>query len=420
MLQSTSLSSSKLALSFSNRAPWPAFTQEEADAVSRVLLSNKVNYWTGTETRTFEDEFAAFAGTRHAIALANGTVALDLALHGLGIGAVNGGNPSDEVIVTPRTFIASVSCVLNAGAIPVFADVGLESQNIEPETVAPVLTPRTRAIICVHLAGWPCDMDGLRNLVGGQDIALIEDCAQAHGALYKGRPVGGLGDVGAWSFCQDKIMTTGGEGGMVTCNDPDIWARMWAFKDHGKSYAKVMSDDHPPGFRWLHDSIGTNWRMTEMQSAIGRIQLRRMPDWHAARAANANELTEALRPFAGVDGPLRLPHPTCAGCAQSKCMSSRSGCHHAWYRYYAFTTDEGEDAAGKRDALIARFSALGLRCMQGTCSEVYRERALEAYSPAERLSNARRLGETSIVFFVHPGQIMPHADDLIGLLSTND
>ena len=197
-------------------SPWPSFTVEEADAARAVLLSNKVNYWTGTECRNFETEFAAWCGTAHAVALANGTLALDVALKALGIG------PGDEVVVTPRTFMASISCVVTAGATPVFADVDPDSGNLTAATIAAVLTPRTRAVIVVHLAGWPCDMDPIMALADQHGLKVIEDCAQAHGARYKGRSVGCMGHVGAWSFCQDKIMTTGGEGGMVTTNDAEI------------------------------------------------------------------------------------------------------------------------------------------------------------------------------------------------------
>ncbi|NLZ18314.1 MAG: DegT/DnrJ/EryC1/StrS family aminotransferase, partial [Desulfobulbaceae bacterium] len=229
-------------------APWPHYTQEEADAVRNVLLSNKVNYWTGQECRLFEQEFAAWTNSQYAIALTNGTVALDLALRGLDIG------PGDEVIVTPRTFLASASSIVNCGAIPVFADVDLDSQNISAASIRAVLTPRTRAIMCVHLAGWPCAMDEIMALAKAHDLYVIEDCAQAHGAKYKGRSVGSIGHVGAWSFCQDKIMTTGGEGGMVTTSDRALWARMWAYKDHGKSWEAVYEREHAPGFRWLHES----------------------------------------------------------------------------------------------------------------------------------------------------------------------
>ena len=270
---------------------WPNFTQQEADAVQKVLLSNQVNYWTGTEGRAFEKDFAQWVGTQHAIALANGTVALDIAFKAHNIA------PGDEVIVTPRTFLASVSSIINAGAVPIFAEVDRDSQNITAESIAAVLSPQTRAIVCVHLAGWPCDMDPIMELAARHKLKVIEDCAQAHGARYKGRSVGSIGHVGCWSFCQDKIMSTGGEGGMVTTNDEVLWRSMWAFKDHGKSYAAVYEKEHPPGFRWLHDSFGTNWRMTEMQAAIGRFQLQRMSEWTRLRTANAASITRALVPF---------------------------------------------------------------------------------------------------------------------------
>jgi dTDP-4-amino-4,6-dideoxygalactose transaminase len=238
-------------------SPWPSFTAEEADAVRYVLLSNKVNYWTGGECRAFEKEFAAWCGTSHAVALANGTLALDLALKALGIG------PGDEVVVTPRTFMASISCVVTAGATPVFADVGHDSGNLTAESIAAVLTPRTRAVIVVHLAGWPCDMDPIMALADDHGFKVIEDCAQAHGARYKGRSVGSIGHVGAWSFCQDKIMTTGGEGGMVTTNDETLWRSMWAYKDHGKSYAAVYERSTRLGFGGCAtalEPIGACWR----------------------------------------------------------------------------------------------------------------------------------------------------------------
>ena len=382
-------------------SPWPSFTDEEVAAVAAVLRSNRVNYWTGEECRAFEREFAAWAGTRFAIALANGTVALDLALQGLGIGAAYGGSATDEVIVTPRTFLASVSCVVNAGAVPVFADVDADSGNISATTIAPVLTANTRAIIPVHLAGWPVDMDPIMALATPRGIKVIEDCAQAHGARYKGRSVGSIGDVGAWSFCQDKIMTTGGEGGMVTTNDPDVWARMWAFKDHGKSFDAVYNRAHPPGFRWLHESIGTNWRMLEMQAAIGRIQLKRMAAWTAARTAHAEIIRDALAPFAGADGIVRVPRLRCAACPG---CDAATGCVHAEYKTYAYVRPERLAAGWTRDRIVAEIVAAGVPCYQGSCSEVYLEKAFDdtGWRPVQRLPVARQLGESSLMWLVHP------------------
>lgn len=362
-------------------SPWPSFTAEEGAAVQNVLLSNKVNYWTGSECREFEKEFAAWCGAQYAVALSNGTLALDVALKAMGIG------PGDEVIVTPRTFIASVSCVVNAGATPVFADVELDSGNISAATIERVLTPRTRAIICVHLAGWPCDMDPIMELATARGIKVIEDCAQAHGARYKGRSVGTIGHVGAWSFCQDKIMTTGGEGGMVTTNDEQLWRAMWSFKDHGKSYEAVYEREHPPGFRWVHESFGTNWRMLEMQAVVGRIQLRRMPSWTEARTRHAQAIWDACRPHAAVRGPA-LPDDI----------------EHAHYKCYVYVDHAGLAPGWTRDRIVEEINRLGVPCYQGSCSEVYLEHAFDGTSlrPTERLPNARALGDSSLMFLVHP------------------
>jgi dTDP-4-amino-4,6-dideoxygalactose transaminase len=360
-------------------SPWPSFTKEEADAVSAVLLSNKVNYWTGTECREFEKEFAQWSGVKYAVALANGTLALDVALKALGIG------PGDEVVVTPRTFIASVSCVVNAGATPVFADVEEDSGNISAATIERVLTPRTKAVICVHLAGWPCDMDPIMALAEARGLKVIEDCAQAHGALYKGRRVGSIGHVGAWSFCQDKIMSTGGEGGMVTTDDEALWRAMWSFKDHGKSYEAVYERQHPPGFRWLHESFGTNWRMLEMQAVVGRIQLRRMSDWTAQRTSNATRIWDTCRKHAA----LRVP-------------TLDEG--HAHYKCYVYVNPDQLADGWSRDRIINEIAAAGVPCYQGSCSEVYLEKAFDGTGlrPAQPLPVARRLGETSLMFLVHP------------------
>jgi dTDP-4-amino-4,6-dideoxygalactose transaminase len=372
---------------------WPSFTAEEADAVQRVVMSNKVNYWTGTEAREFEKEFAAWCGTKYAVAMANGTVALDVALKALGVG------PGDEVVVTPRTFIASISCVVNAGAVPVFADVEADSGNVSARTIAAVLSPATRAVVCVHLAGWPCDMDPIMKLAAERGLKVIEDCAQAHGARYKGRAVGSIGHVGAWSFCQDKIMTTGGEGGMVTTNDEALWRAMWSFKDHGKSYEAVYERQHSRGFRWLHESFGTNWRMLEMQAVIGRIQLRRMSDWSAARRQNAETIWATCAGFAA----LRVPQVKCASCPGG-CAAAGASCEHAHYKCYAYVQPERLAQGWTRDRIVESIMAEGVPCYQGSCSEVYMEKAFDGtgWRPEVRLQVAKVLGETSIMFLVHP------------------
>lgn len=385
--------------------PWPNFTQEEADAVSRVLLSNKVNYWTGTESREFEREFAQWANSKYAIAVGNGTLALDIALQALDL------QPGDEVIVTPRTFIASISSVVNAGAKPVFADIDADSGNISPETIEAVITNKTRAIVCVHLAGWPCDMEGIMDLANKHNLYVIEDCAQAHGAKYKDRSVGSIGHFGAWSFCQDKIMTTGGEGGMVTTNDESLWRKMWAYKDHGKSYAAVYETEHPPGYRWLHESFGTNWRITEMQSIIGRIQLTRMVEWTAKRTANAHAILQACKPWEQ-KGYLNVP-----------VMEQTPGfedCTHAYYKLYVYVKPENLPEDWSRDRIINEINELGVPCHSGSASEVYLEKAFDntGLRPEPRLPVAKQLGETSLMFLVHPTLLDSEIEKAINAINT--
>ncbi len=361
--------------------PWPSFTQEEADAVSHVILSNKVNYWTGTECREFEKEFAAYTQTKYAVALMNGTVALDVALKALNIGA------GDDVIVTSRTFLASASAIVTAGANPIFADVELDSQNISRRTIEAVLTPNTKAIICVHLAGWMCDMDPIMALAKEKGLYVIEDCAQAHGAMYKGKPAGSVGHIGAWSFCQDKIMTTGGEGGMVTTNDERLWKKMWSYKDHGKDFDSVYNKQHPPGFRWLHDSFGTNWRMLEVQAVIGHIQLKRMADWTAQRNKNMQFVLDSFG-----DTPFFTVHKPSEDYV------------HAAYKCYVQVNLQALPEGWTRDRIMQVINDQQVPCYSGSCSEVYLEKAFDntPWRPKVRLKNAVNLGESSLMFLVHP------------------
>lgn len=360
---------------------WPRFSEAEIEAAARVLRSGDVNYWTGQECRSFETEFAEWVGSKYAIAVANGSVSLELALRALGVGK------GDEVVVTSRTFLASVSSIVLVGAVPIFADVCLDSQNITRDSIAAVLSPRTKAILCVHLNGWPCEMDPIVELAKKHNLFVIEDCAQAHGASYKGRAVGSIGDIGSWSFCQDKIMTTGGEGGLVTTNDESLWSKMWSYKDHGKSYEAVYHRDHPPGHRYYCDSFGTNWRMTEMQGAIGRIQLGLVEAWVAQRTQYARMLDEVAVDFPGIRAPQPAEHIL-----------------HARYKHYFFVETEWLQSGWSRDRIVSEIAELGVYCVQGTCSEVYLEKAFEGtgWRPPIRLPNAKLLGDTSLMLLIHP------------------
>lgn len=361
-------------------SPWPSYTKEELKKISSVLNSNKVNYWTGQECRNFEKEFAIWSQSKYAVALANGTLALEAAMKSLEI------SKGDEVIVTSRSYIASVSSIINSGATPVFADVDLSSQNITPESILAVLTKKTKAIVCVHLAGWPCDMDKIYDIADKYKLFIIEDCAQAHGAKYKGKSVGSIGHIGCWSFCQDKIITTGGEGGMITTNSETLWRKIWSYKDNGKSYEAIYEREefkNNVGFNWIHESFGSNWRLTEIQAAIGRIQIKRMEDWHKKRIRNAQLIWNVAKECKGLRAPNIPDHLV-----------------HAAYKCYVFI----EGTSQLRDKIISQINEKGVPCYSGACPEVYLEKAFDNSNlrPKSRLHNAKKLGETSLMFLVHP------------------
>jgi len=363
------------------RAPWPHFDEEMIDAAERVLRSGRVNWWTGDEGRAFEREWSAAFGIPHALAMSNGSVSLEVALRALDVG------PGHEVIVSPRSYVASAACAAIVGAVPVFAEVDRDSQNLTAESIAAAVTPRTRAVIPVHVAGWPCDMPAIMEVARRHDLVVIEDCAQAHGATIDGRPLGSFGHFGSWSFCQDKIMTTGGEGGLLATSDTALFRRAWSLSQHGKGWESTFERRHPPGFRWLVESFGTNHRMTEIQAAIGRVQLRRLPQWLEARRRNAAVLRDAID-----DAPaVRAPWPT-----------PREG--HAFYRFSAFVRPEALAREWSRDRIMAELEAAGVPCTVGACPEIHRERAFvdAGFAPAAPLANAAELGETTLSFLVHP------------------
>ena len=369
----------------SKYTPWPSFEEDEISAVLNVLKSGKVNQWTGTEVNSFEKEFAQYLGVGHAIALANGSVALDVALSVLGIG------PGDEVIVTPRSFMASAGCIVLRGATPIFVDVDPDSQNITVEAVEGAVTPKTKAVIAVHLAGWPCEMEALKTLCSRQGLYLVEDCAQAHGAKIGGKPAGSFGDFAAFSFCQDKIMTTGGEGGMLVTDNEELWKRAWSFKDHGKDYDAVFHDEHPDGFRWQVKSFGSNYRMTEMQAAIGRVQLKKLDAWVEIRRRLASILTEGFKQFEA----LRVTCPP-------------EEVRHSYYKYYVFVKPDRLRKGWSRDRVLMALLEKGIPCGTGVCPEIYLEKAFDlcewrtGREGRRRLEVARQLGETSLMFLVHP------------------
>ncbi|MEO5772703.1 MAG: DegT/DnrJ/EryC1/StrS aminotransferase family protein [Sphingomicrobium sp.] len=358
---------------------WPHYAADEISEVERVLRSGKVNQWTGPEVFAFERACEAALGGGHGIALINGSVALELALRAFEIG------PGDEVIVSPRSFVASAFCVMLAGATPVFADVDRDSGNIDAQSVEAKLTERTRAIIPVHLAGWPAGMPAIMDLARARGVKVIEDCAQAHGASIGGKSVGSFGDAAAYSFCQDKIISTGGEGGFLSFRDPVAYERAWSFKDHGKNRGKAFEKGGDgTTFRWLHDSVGTNWRLPGLQAAIGLAQLAKLGEWAALRRRNARIWADALAGVAKLRVPLASPP-----------------LEHAFYKFYAYVDAPPKDAAPARAEILRRASAAGVRLFSGSCSEIYREQAF-AGLVVDRLPNAHSLGESSLMAEVHP------------------
>ena len=359
---------------------WPNFEEEQIKAATKVLSSGKVNSWAGEETRLFEREFAKWCGTKYAIAVSNGSVALSLAYEAIGI------HKGDEVITTPRTFVATASCASLLGAKPIFAEICPNSGLINAQTIRPLITKKTKAISVVHLAGWPADMKDIRELAKEFNLAVIEDCSQAHGAqIIKNdqmQSVGSFGDIGTWSFCQDKIISTGGEGGMITTSSKKLMQKIWSLKDHGKSLDSVFKKKHPPGYRFLHDTLGTNYRLTELQSTIGRIQLSKLSEWTRIRNRNAMILTNKLEQISLV----RVP-------------KQEINKKNAWYKFYAYLNKKLLSPNWNRDKIIEEINKYGYPAFHGGCTEIYLEKCHKAKN-LKRLPIAKKLGETSLMFLV--------------------
>ena len=360
---------------------WPSFDKQDISKVSDILSSGNVNYWTGQECKLFEKEFSSFVGVDSSIACSNGSLSLSLAYLAIGLG--NG----DEFITSPRTFLATASSGVLLGAKPIFADVDIDSGSITASTIEPLITKKTKAIVVVHVGGWPADMPSICNLADSYKIPVIEDCAQAHGAYVNNRSVGSYGQISSWSFCQDKIISTGGEGGMVCTSNSKFYELMWSFKDHGKNRQTISSKPSSPGFRWVHDTFGSNFRMTELQSGLGRLQLQRLPMWNALRRRNALIIADALADIPCIHVPLPPQHLT-----------------HAWYKFYAFVNPQYLASGWSRNRILHEITQLGFPAYTGSCSEIYLEKCFyeRGFAPPTRLPIARQLGETSLMFLVHP------------------
>lgn len=378
---------------------WPQISDEQKAAVLGVLDSGRINYWTGTECRAFEQDFADYHGVPYALSCANGTVALELALRAFGIGA------GDEVIVPSRTFIATAGAVVGVGATPLICDIDPDTNCMRALDVARLLTPRTRAIIPVHLGGYPAEIDAIMSLAKQLDIVVIEDCAQAHGARLKSKLVGTLGDAGCFSFCQDKIIPLG-EGGMITFYDEDAYKRAWSYRDHGRSFDKAKDAGvgaASPEFKWLNDSFGTNMRLGEIEGAMGRVALTNLEDFVAARNYNAKRIIEGLKGYAHCLKFLSLND-------EDEAAESR----HAYYRLYGRIHEPALKEGWSRNRIITEINARGIPAQYGACALIGREEAFAGRDAAPYpLIGARIAHAESIAFYVHPGIEEVHLDWLI-------
>lgn len=361
---------------------WPYFEQDAIDSVCDVLRSGKINRWTGSLNTQFESKICESVNCKYAIAVANGSLALELAFRAIGIKA------NDEVIVPCRTFVASASAAAVLGAKISVVDIDINTQNILPEAAENAVNENTKAIVAVHLAGMPCDMDKICAIAKKHNLYVIEDCAQAHGAIYKGKPVGSMGDIAAFSYCQDKIITTGGEGGAVTTNNENLWRKMWEYKDHGKSYGEVFSPAQKKGFRWLAESFGTNFRMTEMQAALGIYGYKNLENWVKIRNQNASIYNSVLSKF---------------DCIRLENIPENT--RHAKYKHYCFVEPSRLKNGWSRDRIIDEISKSGIPCHSGACPNISAEKCFvkKGWNKGEsELKNAYKLGQTSLMFLVHP------------------
>lgn len=357
---------------------WPTYSSSEIKKVKEILNSGKVNYWTGDNCNNFENKFAKHFNKKFGISVATGSIALDLAIKSLNL------KKNDQVLVTPRSYIASASCVISQNLMPIFVDIDLNSQNILYEDLKKKITRNTKAIILVHLAGYPCDMDKIVKICKKYKIKIIEDCSQAHGAKYNSKFVGSFGDIAIWSFCNDKIMSTGGEGGMLLTNNYQYYKKIFALKDCGKNIDKIKKNTFKPKFQWIHDSIGNNFRMTEMQAAIGIIQLRNLNKWVKKRNSFSLKINKVLSKFSYIR-TTKIP----------------SNIFHSFYRCYFFLNKKIIKNKFTREALIKTLKKYNIDCNVGSCPEIYLEGAFKKIKNVKRLKNAKILGETSVALFVN-------------------
>ncbi len=346
--------------------------EEEKKAVLDVLESGHLAQ--GKEVERFEREFAAYIGVKEAVATSSGTTALFVALKALGV------QPGDRVVTTPFTFVATASAILHCGGIPVFCDVDWKTGNIDPERLCGVLArePGVKGVVVVHLYGTPCALEDILAVVRSRGLFLVEDCAQAHGAEYRGRKVGSFGDAGVFSFYPTKNMTTG-EGGMVVTNRPEIAERCRMLINHGSRK------------RYYHEILGYNFRMTDIAAAIGRVQLGRLEEHNARRRRHAAFYSKVLEDLEGIEVPC-IPEGTLPV-------------------FHQYTVK----VPGKRDALLAFLRERGVGCEVYYPLPLHRQVFLEPYGYGP-FPVAERLSREVLSIPVHPGLSQGDLEEVVGLI----
>jgi dTDP-4-amino-4,6-dideoxygalactose transaminase len=372
---------------------WPNYSRNLILKVNKVLKSGKINYTTGPYGKKFEKNFSKFVGNKYSVAICNGTVALEVAIKSLKL------PKNSEIIVTARSFFSSAACIVNTGYTPIFADVDLSTQNISIENIKKKLSKKTKAIICVHLAGLPCEMNDISKLAKEKKLKIIEDCSQAHGASIDNRQVGRFSDVATWSFCNDKIISTLGEGGMISTNNKKIYNICKEYINHGTSNVQTKNSEK---FVYNKNSFGTNLRITEIQSIAGIEQLKDLKKIQKIRekiSYNYFNIISRYRNFIN-------------------CYMPPKNIKSAWYRFYFFLNPSIKNCQKVRFKIIESLKKNDVKCFTGSCPEIYLEKAFKKskYPNVNRLKNCKILGETSIALDVnHTLESYNHKKNLLRL-----
>ncbi len=357
---------------------WPNFDKNLISKVNSIISSGKINYTEGSYGIKFEKEFSKFVGNKYSVAICNGTAALEVAIKSLRL------PKNSEILVPARSFFSSASCIVNTGYVPVFVDVDLSTQNISIDDIKKKITKKTKAIICVHLAGLPCDMYGIKKIINKKKISIIEDCSQAHGASIDNKQVGSFGDISTWSFCNDKIISTLGEGGMISTNKKKLYLFCKRIINHGTN---LKDNKKTEKFIYNKDYFGTNLRITEIQSCAGLEQLKKLKKIQKKRENISKSYHKILSRYK----------------SYFNCYYPSKKIKSAWYRLYFFLRTDLKKYQKLRFKIIQDLRKNNLKCFTGSCPEIYLEKAFKKLNNSKiiRLKNCKTLGETSIALEIN-------------------